>query len=226
MPRRILKNSSLTCFRLWLHRNIATDCARDHLLTPRNRPGKIRSPVHRPSCVLQCTSRIPSPSRSNAQVPAVAALVVDDRRAMAAVDAQAVVGAATGATQPVGEQQVDEVVVARLFIHQFDRGEVHRHAPRSSRIIGSMRGSAPRENHRPDRSSRGRAPARPLEPYPFLPVPPPGTEGDVDRHGAAATAPRNRPVSSPTGSWGETALERTTAGSEATRRRATDRRAA
>src|SRR5512132_1346805 len=39
------------------------------LVTPRNRRRKFRSPVHRPSCVLQCTSRSPSPSRSSAQVP-------------------------------------------------------------------------------------------------------------------------------------------------------------
>src|SRR5512135_1688622 len=59
MPRRALKKSSVARFRLWPHWNTATYCARYHLLTPRKRLGKIRSPVHRPSRVLQCTSRTP-----------------------------------------------------------------------------------------------------------------------------------------------------------------------
>src|SRR3954466_3565439 len=39
-----------------------------HLLPPRNGRRKFRTPVHRPSIVLQCTSRTPSPSASTAQV--------------------------------------------------------------------------------------------------------------------------------------------------------------
>src|SRR3954447_15399458 len=43
-------------------------CASYHLLTPRNGRRKFRTPVHSPSCVLQCTSRTPSPSASTAHV--------------------------------------------------------------------------------------------------------------------------------------------------------------
>src|SRR5262245_35788279 len=69
IPRRALKSSSVTRLMLWPHWNTATYCARYHLLTPRNSRRKFRRPVHSPSCVLQWTSRTPSPSRSNAQVP-------------------------------------------------------------------------------------------------------------------------------------------------------------
>jgi hypothetical protein len=57
---------------------------------------------------------------------AVAALVVDHRVAMPAVDAQAVARAAARAGQAVGVEQGDESGVAGMLVHQVDQGEVHR----------------------------------------------------------------------------------------------------
>src|SRR5262245_5420188 len=47
---------------------MATYWSKYHLLTPRNGRRKFRNPVHRPSWVLQWTSRTPSPSASIAHV--------------------------------------------------------------------------------------------------------------------------------------------------------------
>ena len=74
---------------------------------------------------------------------AVAALVVDHRVAMAAVDAEAVGGAAAGAGQPVGVQQGEQPLVAGVPVHQVDQGEVHRHTSRSTWVIGSAGGVPP-----------------------------------------------------------------------------------
>src|SRR5262245_4271655 len=62
---------------------------------------------------------------------AAAALEVDHRVAMAAVDAEAVGGPAPRAGQAVGVQQLDEPLVAGVLVHQVDQGEVHRRASRS-----------------------------------------------------------------------------------------------
>jgi hypothetical protein len=62
---------------------------------------------------------------------AVAALVIEDRVAMAAVDAEAVGDAATRAGQAAGVQQGDEPVVTGPLVHQVDQREVHGRVPRS-----------------------------------------------------------------------------------------------
>jgi hypothetical protein len=64
---------------------------------------------------------------------AVATLEVQHRVAMAAVDAEAIAGAAAWAGKPIGMQQDEEPLVASAFVHQVDQGEVHRRASRSPR---------------------------------------------------------------------------------------------
>ena len=76
IPRRVLRNSSVTALMLWPHWNIATYWARYYLLTPRNGRRKFRRPVQIPSSVLSWTSRTPSPSSSRAHSP----VGVADRR--------------------------------------------------------------------------------------------------------------------------------------------------
>jgi hypothetical protein len=56
---------------------------------------------------------------------AVAAAEVQDRGAAAAMDGHAIVSMATRAGHAVGVQPGDELVIARLFIHQVDDREVH-----------------------------------------------------------------------------------------------------
>jgi hypothetical protein len=57
---------------------------------------------------------------------AVFAAVVDDRRLGAmAMDVQPVPGGATGAGQAAGMEQVQELVVATILVHQVEDREVH-----------------------------------------------------------------------------------------------------
>jgi hypothetical protein len=56
---------------------------------------------------------------------AVAAAEVQDRVAAPPVDDQAIASMAAGAGQAVGKQPVDELGIARLFIHQIGDREVH-----------------------------------------------------------------------------------------------------
>ena len=56
---------------------------------------------------------------------AAAALVIDHRVAVAAVDAEAVGGAAAGAGQPAGVEHRDELGVAGVLVHQVGEREVH-----------------------------------------------------------------------------------------------------
>jgi hypothetical protein len=56
---------------------------------------------------------------------AVAALVIEDRVAMAAVDAEAVGGAAAGAGQAAGVEHGEELLVAGVLIHQVGEREIH-----------------------------------------------------------------------------------------------------
>jgi hypothetical protein len=67
---------------------------------------------------------------------ATAALVVEHRGAVAAVDTEAVAGAATGAGQTAGVEQVQELGVAGVLVEELDQGEVHRcdpHVPKDER---------------------------------------------------------------------------------------------
>jgi hypothetical protein len=61
---------------------------------------------------------------------ASAALVVHDGVAMAAVDAEAVGGAATGAGQAGGVEHGQELGIAGALVHQVGEREVHGEAPR------------------------------------------------------------------------------------------------
>src|SRR5215210_5697182 len=65
---------------------------------------------------------------------AVAALVVQHRVAMAAVDAEPVAGAAPRTGQAVGVQQGEELLIAGVLVPQIDQGEIHRWASRSPRV--------------------------------------------------------------------------------------------
>jgi hypothetical protein len=56
---------------------------------------------------------------------AVAALVLQDRLPVAAVDPQAVRLATRGAGQPRGMQQLDELAVAGILVHVVLQGEIH-----------------------------------------------------------------------------------------------------
>ena len=67
MPRRSLRNSSVTRLMLWPHWKIATYCARYHLLTPRNGRRKFRSPVHSP--LHACCSAPRAPRRRRRPAP-------------------------------------------------------------------------------------------------------------------------------------------------------------
>ena len=58
--------------------------------------------------------------------PAPFAAVVDDRSVgTAAVDVEAVAGAAPGAGEALGMEQVEELLAAPLLVHQVDDREVH-----------------------------------------------------------------------------------------------------
>jgi hypothetical protein len=56
---------------------------------------------------------------------AVAAAEVQDRVAAPTVNDEAIVAMAAGADQAIGVQPVDELGIARLFIHQIDDWEIH-----------------------------------------------------------------------------------------------------
>jgi hypothetical protein len=56
---------------------------------------------------------------------AVAALVLDHRGAVAAVDAEAIGGTASGAGQPAGVEHGEELGVAGALVHQVGEREVH-----------------------------------------------------------------------------------------------------
>jgi hypothetical protein len=56
---------------------------------------------------------------------AVAAAEVQDRVAAPTVNDEAIVAMAAGAGQAIGVQPVDELGIARLFIHQIDDREIH-----------------------------------------------------------------------------------------------------
>jgi hypothetical protein len=64
------------------------------------------------------------------------AAVVEERGAVAAMDAQTVARPAPGAGQAVGVEPTQEHLVAGLLVHQFGEGEVHGRL-RSSRGVGS-----------------------------------------------------------------------------------------
>jgi hypothetical protein len=58
--------------------------------------------------------------------PAALAAVVDDRSVgTAAVDVEALAGATAGASEPLGVEQVEELLAAPLLVHQVDDWEVH-----------------------------------------------------------------------------------------------------
>lgn len=57
---------------------------------------------------------------------APAALVVEHRGAMAAVDAEALGGAAAGAGQAGGVEHGEELGVAGVLVHQLGEREIHR----------------------------------------------------------------------------------------------------
>jgi hypothetical protein len=70
---------------------------------------------------------LPSGVREHVEDPTAAlAAVIDDRGVgTAAVDVEAVPGATTGAGEPVGVEQVEELPATTLLIHQVDDREVH-----------------------------------------------------------------------------------------------------
>jgi hypothetical protein len=72
------------------------------------------------------------------------AAVVEDRRAVCAVDRQ-VAAAAVGAAQPFGVEGVDEEVVAGLLVEQVEQGEVHKEVSRRTGVQLSYPGTPVRK---------------------------------------------------------------------------------
>jgi len=70
---------------------------------------------------------LPGGAGEHVEHPAAAfAAVVDDRGIGAtAVDVEAVAGGASGAGQPLGMEQVQELLVAGVSVHQVDDREIH-----------------------------------------------------------------------------------------------------
>jgi hypothetical protein len=70
---------------------------------------------------------LPRCSREHIEhAPAPLAAVVDDRRVgVPTVDVEPLAGATTGASQPLGMEQVEELLTATLLVHQVDDWEVH-----------------------------------------------------------------------------------------------------
>src|SRR5262249_31859848 len=70
-PGGVRREPSGAAVRVYDHSNNLRYRSRYFLLTPRNGRRKFRRPVHSPSSVLQCTSRMPPPSSSRAHSPAL-----------------------------------------------------------------------------------------------------------------------------------------------------------
>jgi hypothetical protein len=70
---------------------------------------------------------LPGSAGEHVEDPAAAlAAVADDRgTGTAAVDVEAVAGATTGAGEPLGVEQIEELLAATLLVHQVDDREVH-----------------------------------------------------------------------------------------------------
>jgi hypothetical protein len=70
---------------------------------------------------------LPSCSREHIEYPATSlAAVVDDRGVgVTAVDVEPLAGAAPGAREPLGVDQVEELSATPLLVHQVDDREVH-----------------------------------------------------------------------------------------------------
>jgi hypothetical protein len=76
------------------------------------------------------------------------AAVIDDRGiGTAAVDVEAVAGATAGAGEPLGVEQVEELLAASLLVHQVDDREVHE--------VGSGEMKSSRPDGQENRSARG-----------------------------------------------------------------------
>jgi hypothetical protein len=79
---------------------------------------------------------LPGGAREHVEDPAAGlAAVTDDRGVVAtAVDVEAVPGAAPGAREPTGVEQVEELLAATLLVHQVDDREVHEVGPGGMKI--------------------------------------------------------------------------------------------
>jgi hypothetical protein len=92
---------------------------------------------------------LPRCSREHIENPsAPLAAVIDDRGVgTMAVDVQAVAGATTGAGEPVGVEQIEELLAAPLWVHQVDDREVHE--------VGSEETNTSELDGQKTRSARG-----------------------------------------------------------------------
>jgi hypothetical protein len=76
------------------------------------------------------------------------AAVIDDRGVgTAAVDVEAVAGATAGAGEPLGVEQMEELLAATLLVHQVDDREVHE--------VGSEEMKTSKPDGQKNRSARG-----------------------------------------------------------------------
>jgi hypothetical protein len=79
---------------------------------------------------------------------AALAAIIDDRGiGTAAVDVEAVTGATPGASEPLGVEQIEELLAATLLVHQVDDREVHE--------VGSEEIDACKPNGQENKSVKG-----------------------------------------------------------------------
>jgi hypothetical protein len=92
---------------------------------------------------------LPGGVSEHVEDPAAAlAAVIDDRGVgTAAVDVEAVAGATTGAGEPLGMEQIEELLAAALLVHEVDDRKVHG--------VGSEEMTISRPDNQENRSVRG-----------------------------------------------------------------------
>ena len=93
---------------------------------------------------------LPGGGGEHVEHPAAAsAAVIDDRGVgTTAVDIEAVPSATTGTREPIGVEQIEELLAATLLVHQVDDREVHE--------VGSEEMNTSKPDGQKNRSARGR----------------------------------------------------------------------
>jgi hypothetical protein len=92
---------------------------------------------------------LPGSVREHIEDPAAGfAAVIDNRGVVAtSVNVKAVVGTAPGANEPLGVEQIEELLTATLLVHQVDDREVHE--------VGTKETKISRPEGQKNRSARG-----------------------------------------------------------------------
>jgi hypothetical protein len=88
---------------------------------------------------------LPRCSREHIEHPSapLAAVVDDGRVGVTAVDIESLAGAAAGAREPLGVEQVEELLAANLLVHQVKDREVHVIASKES-VVDNQHGQKSR----------------------------------------------------------------------------------